>query len=87
MQEMTRRAALRGAAAVSHLDIETVAIRLDTVVSTLQILIETYDRREVTLSAALAGLRDTVADQSALLNEMVKAMCDETVAQRLAGEG
>ncbi len=77
MQEITRRAALKdtaAVAAVSYLDVEDVAIRLRTVVSTLQILIETYDQRDPDLAAAMAGLRDTVAEQSEQLNKIVQAI-------------
>ena len=51
-------------------DIETTAIRLQTVVSTLQILVLNQDPRDPDFAAALAGLRDTVAEQSKRLEEI-----------------
>ncbi len=51
-------------------DIETTAIRLQTVVSTLQILVLDRDQRDPDFAAALAGLRDTVAEQSQRLEKI-----------------
>ena len=57
------------AAEPPRLDIEDVSIRLRTVVSTLQIMIEANDKTDPDLAAAMAGLRDTVAEQAKRLNE------------------
>ena len=55
-------------------EIEDVSMRLDTVVSTLQILIEFKDQTDPDFAAALGGLRDTVGDQSLRLNEVQEAL-------------
>ena len=55
-------------------DIETTALRLNTVASTLQILIEERDRRDPDFAAALAGLRDTLNEQNKRLLGIAKAI-------------
>ena len=53
-------------------DIETTAIRLGTVVSTLQIMIEAKDETDPDFAAAVAGQRDTVTEQAKRLEKIAR---------------